>query len=257
MARTGDTLTRQAAPRPDRPATAPSRPGLLAKFSMAHGLMVLSGLLAFFLIAAVVGDRSKVVVVAAAQGDIAAGMTVGPDLVKPARLPADSDLVGRLAPLDEVQRGKWVAGRTISAGDPIRRSDLVRAGEQMGLRSMSIPVARENAVGGALRVGDRVDVIDVVEGHSAFVVTGVQVTKVSTSSVSGGLTRGVDRDFFVVVQVSADQALALAGALADAKVDVVRSTGAEAPPTPVEPRPSGEANPVAGVTPTDTATATP
>jgi hypothetical protein len=53
---------------------------------------------------------------------------------------------------------------------------------------------------------------------------------VPATSVSGGLTRGVERDFFVVVQVSAEEALALAQALADGKVDVVRSTGANRAP---------------------------
>lgn len=73
MARTGDTLTRQTAPRLDPQAAPPQRRGLLSSFSMAHGLMVLSGLLAFLLIASVLGDRSERLVVATARGDIAAG----------------------------------------------------------------------------------------------------------------------------------------------------------------------------------------
>jgi len=207
---------------------------------MAHGLMVLSGLLAFLLIVSVLGERSERLVVATARGDIAAGTTVTADLVEPSRLPAGTPLADRLATLDEVRRGTWTAGQPIAAGDPIRRSDLLASGEGSALRSMSIPVARENAVGGALRVGDRVDVIDVVEGRSAFVVTGAQVTKVPSTSVSGGLTRGVERDFFVVVQVSAEEALALAQALADGKVDVVRSTGAvRAPATTSVRSPTG------------------
>ena len=199
---------------------------------MAHGLMVLSGLLAFLLIASVLGDRSERLVVATAHDDIAAGTAVTPDLVEPTRLPARTPLADRLATLDEVRQGRWTAGQPIAAGDPIRRSDLLASGEGSALRSMSIPVARENAVGGALRVGDRVDVIDVVDGQSAFVVTAAQVTRLPSTSVSGGLTRGVERDYFVVVQVSASEALALAQSLADGKVDVVRSTGATpAPPS--------------------------
>lgn len=203
---------------------------------MAHGLMVLSGFLAFLLIVSVLGDRSERLVVATARGDIAAGTTVTADLIEPARLPADTPLADRLATLDEVRRGRWTVSQPIAAGDPIRRSDLLASGEGSALRSMSIPVARENAVGGALRVGDRVDVIDVVDGQSAFVVSGAQVTMVPATSVSGGLTRGVDRDFFVVVQVSAEEVLALAEALADGKVDVVRSTGANPAPATTDVR---------------------
>lgn len=242
MARTGDTLTRQTAPRLDPQAAPPPRRGLLSSFSMAHGLMVLSGLLAFLLIASVLDDRSERLVVATARGDIAAGTTITADLVEPARLPAGTPLADRLATLDEVRRGRWTVSQPIAAGDPIRRSDLLASGERSTLRSMSIPVARENAVGGALRVGDRVDVIDVVEGQSAFVVSGAQVTKLPATSVSGGLTRGVERDFFVVVQVSAEEALALAEALADGKVDIVRSTGANPAPATTDVRlPTGMA----------------
>ncbi len=92
---------------------------------------------------------------------------------------------------------------------------------------MSIPVPREKAVGGGLRVGDRVDVIDVVDGEAAFVMADAQVVSVSSAATSGGITSGAAGDFFVVVEVDARQALAVAEALADGKVDVVRSTGAE------------------------------
>lgn len=213
---------------------------------MAHGLMVLSGLLAFLLIASVLGDRSERLVVATAHDDIAAGTTVTADMVEPTRLPAGTPLADRLATLDEVRQGRWTAGQPIAAGDPIRRSDLLASGAGSVLRSMSIPVARENAVGGALRIGDRVDVIDVVDGQSAFVVTGAQVTKLPATSVSGGLTRGVERDFFVVVQVSATEALALAQALVDGKVDVVRSTGANPAPASTNVRSPTEMAPGAG-----------
>jgi len=199
--------------------------------------MVLSGLLAFVLIATVMGDRSERIQVAVAQADIAAGGIVRPTLVKPSELAADSPLAPKLVSLAMVRSGKWTATRAIAGGDPIRRSDLARAQNRPGLRSMSISVARENAVGGSLRVGDRVDVIDVVDGRAVFVVSGVEVTKVAAPTTSGGITRGAGREFFVVVQVDASQALAIAEALADGKLDVVRSTGAASAPLAEPPLP--------------------
>jgi Flp pilus assembly protein CpaB len=99
---------------------------------------------------------------------------------------------------------------------------------------MSIPVKRENAAGGALSVGDRVDVITTATGQAQWVVAGVQVIGVAPSASSGGLTRDVTSGYYVVVEVDADQALALAGALGGEKIEVVRSTGAAAiaHPTP-------------------------
>lgn len=97
-------------------------------------------------------------------------------------------------------------------------------------------MASENAVGGALAAGDRVDVIDVVDGAARYVVTGALVTRVPSSETAAGIARGAARDFYVVVQVDDAGALALAEAAADGKLDVVRSSGA-APPRPQAPAP--------------------
>ncbi len=217
----------QQASTAERPLVAVRRRGLASRFTMAHGLMVLSGLLAFVLIAAVVGDRSERMEVAVARADIPAGAVVGPDLVEMVELPAESAVTERIATLNQLQAGQWVATEAIVAGDPVRRSALAEGHASEGLRTMSIPVPRVNAVGGELRVGDRVDVVDVVDGEAAFVMADAQVVSVSSPSTSGGITSGAASDFFVVVEVDARQALAVAEALADGKVDVVRSTGAE------------------------------
>jgi Flp pilus assembly protein CpaB len=217
----------QQVARPERPIVATRHRSMLSRFTMAHGLMVLSGLLAFVLIAAVVGDRSERMEVAVARADIPAGAVVGPEMVEMAELPADSAVAGRIATLDQLGAGQWVATEAIVAGDPVRRSALAEDTAAEGLRSMSIPVPKVNAVGGELRVGDRVDVIDVVDGEAGFVVANAQVVGMSAPSTAGGITSGAAGDFFVVVEVDARQALAVAEALADGKVDVVRSTGAE------------------------------
>lgn len=83
-------------------------------------------------------------------------------------------------------------------------------------------------MGGDIAVGDVVDVIDVVDGSPTYVVAGVQVIDVASEGSSRGLSgSGGPGGYFVVVQVDADQALALAGAMEDGGVQVVRSTGAE------------------------------
>ncbi|MDQ3640090.1 MAG: SAF domain-containing protein [Actinomycetota bacterium] len=188
--------------------------------------MVLSGLLAFVLVAAGLADRGEVVSVAVARSDIPAGTVVTTELVTSSELPADSPLAKTVATLEGLRGARWITAQPIPAGNPIRRSELAQGEQANTLRSMSIPVPREHAVGGGLAVGDRVDVIDVVEGRAAFVVAGAQVTKVATPSSAGGIAGDVSRQFFVVVQVDAHQALAITEALADGKVDVVRSTGA-------------------------------
>lgn len=243
MAQIREVATRQGPPpRQERTSATRRHHGLVARFSMAHGLMVLSGLLAFVLIATVLGDRAERIGVAVARADIAAGTVVRPALFETSELPADSPLASKLVTPDRLRNATWVASRSITAGDPLRRSDLARGRSRPGLRSMSIPVPRENAAGGSLGVGDRVDVIDTVDGVARYVALDVEVTKVSAPSSSGGITRGAGREFFVVVQVDALQALAIAEALADGKLNVVRSTGAAPAPIPEPPLPADVAD---------------
>ncbi len=80
----------QQVSRPERPLVATRHRNLLSRFTLAHGLMVLSGLLAFVLIAAVVGDRSEQMEVAVARADIPAGAVVGPTAGSSARRRARS-----------------------------------------------------------------------------------------------------------------------------------------------------------------------
>lgn len=218
------TAARPAAPAPS--AAPGSRRPPLSRFSAAHGLMVASGLLAFVLVAALLASRDDTVRVAVAGVDIAPGAVVSPSAVRWAELPADSTLAPSLVSPAGLGSRRWVSTRPVSSGQPLRGGDLAPAGASDALRWFALAVPREHAAGGALAPGDRVDVIDVVDGTAAFVVTGVEVAKVVTAGSGRGITAGTGRDFTVVVRVDAAQALAPAAALSDDKVEVVRSTAA-------------------------------
>lgn len=206
-----------------------------SRFSTAHGLMVLSGLLTFVLVVSAMGGPEARLTVLAARGDIPAGAPLSRDILRQVELPADSDLARATVQLERLAGGEHVAARPIAAGELLRPSDL-GAGPVSGadrLRAMSIPVKRERAVGGALRVGDLVDVVDVVEGTARWVVAGAQVIEVPKSASSRGIVREVGGTYHVVVEVSDEEALALAEALTHDSVSVVRSTGAKAPQTDI------------------------
>lgn len=202
-----------------------TRRPLWSRFSVAHGLMVGSGLLAFVLVATALGERDAAVRVAVARDDIPAGAAVSADQLRWTELPADSELAGQFVSPADIRGASWVATQPVASGQPLLRQALSSAHEG-GLRWISIPVAREHAAGGALRVGDRVDIIDVVNGTAVYVVSGAEVAKVAPGAAGRGLTGGTGRGFFVVVRVEAEQALAIAQALEDGKLEVVRSTSA-------------------------------
>lgn len=85
-----------------------SRPrrSLLTRFSLAHGLMVLSGLLTFVLLVSVTGDRGEYLTIAVARADIAAGTAITPALVGRTDLPSKS-----------LWRGRWCRS-SASAPEP-------------------------------------------------------------------------------------------------------------------------------------------
>ena len=92
---------------------------------------------------------------------------------------------------------------------------------------MSVPVDPEHAVGGALRVGDRVDVIEVQEDRATYVAIGLEVIGINESG-SGGALDGLG-SYSVTVAVDDATALRLAAAIRADRFELVRSTGAEPP----------------------------
>lgn len=205
----------------------PRRRSRTGRVSRAAALTWLAGTLAFVLSASLLRDRAERVEVLVAARDIPAGAELTIGMVRSVELDADSPLASALLLRGGLEKG-MVVRELVAEGSPIRAADLVEAGEGDRLRSMSIQVDRAQAVGGDIAVGDLIDVIDVVNGTPTYVVSGVQVINVASQGSSRGLSGGVaDRGFFVVVRVDARQALALAGAMKEGGVQVIRSTGAE------------------------------
>jgi Flp pilus assembly protein CpaB len=242
----------------------PIRPrrSLLSRFSTAHGLMALSALLTFVLVVSATKGSDARLRVAAARTDLPAGAAITREALREVEVPADAELARATVRWDQIGVGDRVAAHPIAAGDLLRPSDL--AGPGVGatqLRAMSVPVKRERAVGGMLRVGDRVDVVDVVDGSARWIVTGAQVIEVPAPPSSSGLARDVSALYHVVVEVDADQALALAEALTHDTVSVVRSTGAPPPQagkaSPAPPAASAASVPAAAAEPAAATSPTP
>lgn len=150
-------------------------------------------------------------------------------------VPVDADFPGIVSLLTEVEaasRYGSIVQRPIPEGGVIERSALAEPASESGLRAMSLPVAVSRSAGGTILVGDRVDVITVVDGTAMFVAAGIEV--LALSGAGAGFS---SVDHHLVVAVNSDQALALASALSAGSLDVVRSTGApnvqEGPPSRV------------------------
>jgi Flp pilus assembly protein CpaB len=206
--------------------TGRSRRRVRVPFGLAGAAV--AGVLAFVLVLAGTRDQRAVAMVAVAARDLPIGAPVGTGDVRMVRLDRTSPLASELVDDEWLRRG-WVTGVPVRAGAPLTRSSLMPPGGPQALRAMSVPVAAERAAGGGLRMGDTVDVIDVADGVATFVVRGAPVIDVASDG-GGGIGSAPRSEFFVVVGVDAQASLRLAAAMADGKVDVVRSTGAAPAP---------------------------
>ncbi|HEY7469719.1 MAG TPA: hypothetical protein VIC07_09380 [Acidimicrobiia bacterium] len=192
--------------------------------STAHILIVVAALLAFGLNYLALQSRDATVLVAVADGDIGEGTAFSADLVRLSALPSSFEGVPHLILESDLKRFEgWILTRSLSDGELVDRAIVVHPGATGGRRTMSIPVGVEHAAGATVVAGDRVDVISIVDGESLFVATDLEVVSVADPA-SGGLSGA--EPYHIVVAVTADEALEVAGAIAQGSVELVRSTGA-------------------------------
>jgi len=212
------TLTREAGTSASAARSVKRRP------SISHILIALAALLAFALNFFALQDRDATRLVAVSAGPILAGSVVTESDIRwvpiPESFEGSSDLVFQE---EGHEIGGWVAGRSLATGAVIDRSSLLAPGSSEGLRTMSIPIGAEHAAGATLTVGDRVDVISMVDGEPRYVAVDLEVVghaDVNQGALSGGSA------YHVLLAVEASDALALAKAIDDGALEIIRSTGA-------------------------------
>ncbi|MDP9021693.1 MAG: Flp pilus assembly protein CpaB [Actinomycetota bacterium] len=220
--------------------TRPHRRTLTSRLSVGHVLMIVAGLLAavtnFALLRA--GDASFRAAVAA--NDLLPGQALTSDALTFTDVEVGDDVANSLiGPHDGDELVGSVLVNHIAAGELITRTDLRAPAAASGLRAMSVPLDAAHAVGGALRPGDRVDVIEVRDGIARYIAVSVEVLAVSDQSAGaiGGLGA-----YSVTVAVDADTALALAAAVNAGSLELVRSTGSDEAAVGATSRPRGSSD---------------
>lgn len=191
---------------------------------MSHILIAVAAVLAFVFNFLALQDRSDSILVAVADADLRAGVRLTASDIRFVPIAADFEGLEGLVNEDEwADREGWVLTRSVVEGSVIDSSSLGEPTAGEGLRSMSIPIAIENAAGGLLVAGDTVDVVSVDGGVARFVAEGIQVVSVAPGD-SGGI--GTIGNYHVVVSVSGGEALRIAEAIDSSSIEVIRSTGA-------------------------------
>jgi hypothetical protein len=189
-----------------------------ARFTLAHGLMVLAGLLTFVLVSSALADTRQTVTVFLATERAEAGQTMTPHA---AEVAADTPGIELFATRQEL--GDMVLARSLPAGQPIMSSDLVKPGE-VRFRTFALPVDTYQLRGLDLDRNDRVDVVGFdPDGGPRYLAVDLVVEGTSAGSSEG---LGAIQQSYITVQVDDVQALRLAEGLRHGEVRLVRSTGA-------------------------------
>jgi len=206
---------------------APRRRRMRDRVALGHLFMIASALLAFVLALSVLRDRRASEAVLVASVEILPGTVITDDLVDTVYLPSDSGLVNSMAKPGTLS-ANTTAGQRLAPGDPITITGLATSSTPSGLRAMSLPIDRVDAVGGDIVAGDRVDVISVNDGIAAYVSVNLEVLATQRSEArTGALNSTALSTYYVTVAVDGRDGLALALALEQGNVSVLRSTGAE------------------------------
>ena len=211
---------------------------LFSRLSFGHVVMISAGLLAFMLNVLILRSKGETMEVSVAAQSITAGSRLRMEDVGYRSIAAGGPFEDRVLSPEAIQPllGHVVI-RDIGSGAPLLVDDLRAAAAPDDRRAMNIPVPPDQAVGAALLVGDRVDVIAVDDAGSHFVAAAIEVLHVA---FAGGRPSG--ERFGVTVAVSGQEALAIAAAIDGGSVHLVRSTGspeispALAPAAPRTPR---------------------
>lgn len=194
----------------------------LRRLSVGHLAVAVTAILAFIANLAFLRslDHSQPVVVAARA--VAAGQVLQAADLGTAPVNAEAAVFDSLFTAPESLVG-LVAGRPLEPGALITRADVLGQANPAGLASMALPIDPAHAAGGLVRIGDRVDVVDVTrDGGATYVLRDAPVLAVSEGGSGSLAPTGGEH---LVVGVTAEQAIAVAEAIADGAVDVIVTTG--------------------------------
>ena len=200
------------------------------RLSWINGRLVLGVLLlsvAFVAGQRLLAESARTTGVWAAARDLARGSRLDAGDLELAQVKLPAEVLGRYLPAGRKPEGATL-GRSLRAGELIPAQSVASERALASTRSITIPVAPEHAVGGALRPGDRVDVFATFgqgEGNARtrLLVADVEIAEVLSG---GGLVSGEESLVGVTVSVTPQQAARLAYAIRSGEIDLARLDGA-------------------------------
>ncbi len=197
-----------------------------SRFTSGHLIMVVSGMLAFLLVLAVLQAGNSSITIFIAKDDIVAGQQLSLSQFEAKEIPS-SALNDVYVNKSEITENKtFFAARSISKGEPLLDRSRTPEVNKSDVRLQSIPIDKSLAVSGRIARGDRIDILNTPEDQCAErVLRNLEVVEASSAS-SGGALGGSSGSFVITVAIKrAGDDLTLAGVISTGSFQVVRSTG--------------------------------
>jgi Flp pilus assembly protein CpaB len=164
--------------------------------------------------------------------DLPAGTRISASLIEPSEVRLSNETAGNYVPVGTDLVGA-VLTRPVAAGELVAEDWLAEGAAAAAGRSITIPASPEHALGGTLRIGDRVDVYATfdagdIRARTTLLVRNVEVLDVVTS---GGLVLDEKSLVGITVALSPAEASRVIFALRTGEIDVIRvESSAGVPP---------------------------
>ena len=173
----------------------------------------------------ILADARTTVAYWSASRDLPRGAEVAPDDLVISHVQLPSEVAQSYVPATEILTGARLE-RTVAAGELIP-SEWLSESVAGPRREITVPVPAEHAVGGALQVGDSVDIYATFAPEGAGARTTLIARSIEVLSVveAGGMVLDEEAKVGITVGVSPEEATRLAFAIRTAELDVVRVVG--------------------------------
>jgi Flp pilus assembly protein CpaB len=205
------------------------------RWTLGHVLPVVLAIFTLIFVLVALRDRTTQTSVVVAAQQIPAGAAINTGDTRVVKMGAsDARHLTGLITLAQL-KGTLTAAAPIGPGEPILTGQTVTGpAGGTGLGAMSIPIPVDQADGGAIAVGDQVDIISGSTSGATYVAQHLSVLAVAAPKTTGVLSAAAT-SYSITVAVNQPTALRLTAALAAASgstgnnLEVIRSTGETGP----------------------------
>ena len=192
------------------------------KFSKAHIIIIVTGILAFTSTFAYLNSLDKKIMVAKLKSDVIAGQVLTSKDVNFVPISNDDETSGLFITQSSIKKNAVVARLDMEKSDFLTTSNTSRRSTKAGLQSLSITLEAGKANGGDIISGDRVDIYQTGD-EARLVAKDLEVRSIIKPSERLGIS--TSKDITIVIAVSAQQASELSKIIGSNDVMMVLSTG--------------------------------